>query len=176
MRRPHSVALPRNGYGLRRPRIVFWHHGVRLARKIVVRFGLDCGCRARGVGSIELNPFRADSGRMDPDDRSVDIGCRRALDRPGQVAVGREKKRQQTTADQQEILEYRHDPPRHSLPIEADNTTGKTGKRSSTSRRLCCNVRLLYRDGRDKTAIITAWRFEMSVETAAAAASRAWET
>jgi hypothetical protein len=114
---------------------------------------------------------------MDPDDRSVDIGCGRALDRPGQIAVGREKKRQQTTADQQEILEYRHDPPQHPLPIEAENTTGKTGKRSSTSRPLCCNVRLLYRDGRDKTAIITAWRFGMSVETAAAAAaSRAWET
>jgi hypothetical protein len=149
---------------------------VRLARKIVVRLALVCGLRARRLGGIEFDLFGADPGGTDPDDRPVGICRGRAFDRPGQVAVGREQKHQETSADQHEIFEYRHETPRHPLPIEAGITTGKSGKRSSTSRLLCCNMRLLNRGGRDKTAIITAWRFGMSIETADAAASRAWET
>jgi hypothetical protein len=170
------MALPRGEYGLRRPGIVFRHHGVRLSRKIVVRFGLNCGLRARRMGCIEFDLFGADPGRTDPDDRPVDIRRGRVFDRPRQVGIGRDHKRQETSADQHEILEYRHETPRHPLPIEAGITTGKNGKRSSTTRLLCCNIRLLNRGGRDKTAIITAWRFGMSIETAEAAASRAWET
>jgi hypothetical protein len=128
------------------------------------------------MGCIEFDPFGAEPGRTDPDDRPVDIRRSRVFDRPRQVGVGRDHKRQETSADQHEIVEYRHETPRHPLPIEAGITTGKSGKRSSTIRLLCCNIRLLNRGGRDKTAIITAWRFGMSIETAEAAASRAWET
>jgi hypothetical protein len=41
---------------------------------------------------------------------------------------------------------------------------------------LCCSVQLFNRGGRAKTAITTAWGFGMSIETADAAANRAWET
>jgi hypothetical protein len=98
------------------------------------------------------------------------------FDRPRQVAVGREQKGQKTSADQHEIPEYRHETPSHPLPIEAGTTTGKRGKRSSTSLLLCYSMRLFNRGGRDKMAITTAWRFGMSIETADAAANRAWET
>jgi hypothetical protein len=37
-------------------------------------------------------------------------------------------------------------------------------------------MRLFNQGGRDKAAITTAWRFGMSIETADAAANRAWET
>jgi hypothetical protein len=90
--------------------------------------------------------------------------------------VGREQKRQKTTADEHEILEDRHETPRHPLPIEAGVTTGKSGKRSSTSSHYTALCDCSPATAGDKTAIAIAWRFGMSIETADAAASRAWET
>jgi hypothetical protein len=85
--------------------------------------------------------------------------------------VGREQKRQKTTADEHEILEDRHETPRHPLPIEAGVTTGKSGKRSSTSSHYTALCDCSPATAGDKTAIAIAWRFGMSIEIADAAAS-----
>jgi hypothetical protein len=127
------------------------------------------------MGCIEFDLFGADSGRPDPDDRPVDICRGRALDRPGQVTVSRDQKRQETSTDQNEIPENRHEAPHIHLRSKLASQREKAANVPRRVHTLRYSMRLCNQGGRDKTAITTAWRFGMSIEIDAAA-NRAWET